>query len=242
MLRPACLLPAARLSPPHGLLTPRSGQEVSLNDLGPATRRSDAYRDGTSHPLDMRSMPLHRAGATACARRAAAAGPAAPCRRPAPGREQHGLAHEAGDEFAVRVFVQLLRRAGLRDQAGVHHDDLVAHGQRLALVVGDVGHRQLQALLQAADLLAHLRRSRASRLDSGSSNSITAGLQHQRARHRHALLLAARQFAGQALVVAGQAHAVHRGAGAARGLVRGHAGDRQAVATLSSTFMCGNSA
>jgi len=48
MLRPACLLSAERLSPVHGLLTPRSGQEVSLNDLGPATRRSDAYRDGTS--------------------------------------------------------------------------------------------------------------------------------------------------------------------------------------------------
>ena len=47
MLRPACLLPAARLSPPHGLLTPRSGTEVSLQYLGPATRRSDAYRDGT---------------------------------------------------------------------------------------------------------------------------------------------------------------------------------------------------
>jgi hypothetical protein len=47
MLRPACLLPAARLAPPHGLLTPRSGTEVSLHYLGPATRRSDAYRDGT---------------------------------------------------------------------------------------------------------------------------------------------------------------------------------------------------
>ena len=47
MLRPACLLPAARLAPPHGLLTPRSGMEVSLHYLGPATRRSDAYRDGT---------------------------------------------------------------------------------------------------------------------------------------------------------------------------------------------------
>ena len=30
MLRPACLLPAAQLSPPHGLLTPRSGTEVSF--------------------------------------------------------------------------------------------------------------------------------------------------------------------------------------------------------------------
>lgn len=47
MLRPACLLPAARLAPPHGLLTPRSGTKVSLGCLESATRRSDAYRDGT---------------------------------------------------------------------------------------------------------------------------------------------------------------------------------------------------
>src|SRR4051812_33733461 len=47
MLRPACLLPAARQVPPHGLLTPRLGMEGSLRYLGPATRRTDAYRDGT---------------------------------------------------------------------------------------------------------------------------------------------------------------------------------------------------
>lgn len=47
MLRPTYLLPAARLSPPCGLLTPRSGTKVSLQYLGPATRRTDAYRDGT---------------------------------------------------------------------------------------------------------------------------------------------------------------------------------------------------
>ncbi len=46
MLRPACLLPAVRLAPLHGLLTPRSGTEVSLQYLGPATRRTDAYRNG----------------------------------------------------------------------------------------------------------------------------------------------------------------------------------------------------
>jgi hypothetical protein len=110
------------------------------------------------------------------------------------------------------VFVELLRRAGLRDQAGVHHDDLVAHRQRLALVVRDIGHRQLQALLQARISSRMLRRSRASRLDSGSSNSITLGSSTSAARHRHALLLAAGELAGQALVVAGEAHAVHRGA------------------------------
>jgi hypothetical protein len=47
MSRPACLLPAERLSPLHELSTPRSGTEVSVHDLGPATRRTDEYRDGT---------------------------------------------------------------------------------------------------------------------------------------------------------------------------------------------------
>ena len=47
MLRPVSLLPAARLTPPRGLLTPRLGMEVSFQYLGPATRRSGAYRDGT---------------------------------------------------------------------------------------------------------------------------------------------------------------------------------------------------
>ena len=47
MLRPACLLPATRLSPLHRLLTSRSGTEISLHYLGPATRRTDAYRNGT---------------------------------------------------------------------------------------------------------------------------------------------------------------------------------------------------
>ena len=47
MLRPACLLPAARPSPPHGLSMPRSDAGVSPRHLGPATRRTDAYRAGT---------------------------------------------------------------------------------------------------------------------------------------------------------------------------------------------------
>src|SRR5689334_24881177 len=47
MLRPACWLPAVRLAPLHGLLTPRSGRRVSPRDLGSATRRTDAYRHGT---------------------------------------------------------------------------------------------------------------------------------------------------------------------------------------------------
>src|ERR1700726_1274211 len=47
MLRPVCLLPTARLTPARGLLTPRSDDRVSPSRLGPATRRTGAYRGGT---------------------------------------------------------------------------------------------------------------------------------------------------------------------------------------------------
>ena len=47
MLPPVYLLPATQLSPLHRLLALRSGTQVSLQYLGPATRRPDAYRDGT---------------------------------------------------------------------------------------------------------------------------------------------------------------------------------------------------
>ena len=48
MLRPACLLPMQRLSPPIGLSTSRSGHRNLSRCLGPATRRSGAYREGAS--------------------------------------------------------------------------------------------------------------------------------------------------------------------------------------------------
>jgi hypothetical protein len=47
MLRPACLLLAARLAPPRELSTPRSGRGISPRYLGPATRCTDACRGGT---------------------------------------------------------------------------------------------------------------------------------------------------------------------------------------------------
>ena len=52
----------------------------------------------------------------------------------------HDVAHadEAGDELRARPVVDLLRRAGLLDLAGIHHADQVGGGHRLGLVVGDV--------------------------------------------------------------------------------------------------------
>ena len=52
--------------------------------------------------------------------------------------------------------IELERCAHLLDATRVHHDDLVGHGHRLDLVVGDIDRRRLQPLVQFLDLGAHL--------------------------------------------------------------------------------------
>ena len=54
-------------------------------------------------------------------------------------------ADEGGDELVVRPGVELQRRADLRDDAAVEHDDAVGQRHRLDLVVGDVDHRGRRA-------------------------------------------------------------------------------------------------
>jgi hypothetical protein len=48
------------------------------------------------------------------------------------------------------------RGVGLLDDAVFHDDDAVAHGHGLDLVVGDVDHGGLEALVELDDLGAHL--------------------------------------------------------------------------------------
>src|SRR3990167_1737998 len=145
------------------------------------------------------------------------------------GGEQHRLAHETGHELAVRGFVQRARRALLRNQALVHHNDLVAHGHGLGLVVCDVSHRERQALLQRADLFAHLTAQAGVEVGQGLVEQQHLGLQHQRTGQGHALLLAAREFTGQAVVIAHQAHAAQRLHGLGACLLLGLARHAQAV-------------
>ena len=86
-----------------------------------------------------------------------------------------GAADEAGDEQVARGAVKLQRAAHLLDVARAQHHDLVGHGHRLDLVVGDVDHRGLQPLVQLAISSRMPTRSAASRFDSGSSNRNAAG-------------------------------------------------------------------
>src|SRR5262245_58577668 len=52
-------------------------------------------------------------------------------------------ADESGDEDVGRLAIELQWRTDLLDLAGVQNHDLVGHGHRLDLIVGDVDHRRL---------------------------------------------------------------------------------------------------
>jgi hypothetical protein len=85
----------------------------------------------------------------------------------------------------------------LRDLRVAHHDDPVRDRQRLFLVMGDIDRRQAEPLLDLPDLLAHMAAQLGIEVRQRLVEQQHLRLQHQRARHRHALLLAARQLGRQ---------------------------------------------
>ena len=115
-------------------------------------------------------------------------------------------ADEVGHEAVDRPLVELGRQALLLDAPVLHDDDDVAHGQGLLLVVGHVHERDPDLLLEGLELelhlLAQLEVQRAQRLVEEQHG----GVVDQRPGQRDALLLAARELPGPALLVAGQAH------------------------------------
>ena len=88
----------------------------------------------------------------------------------------------------------------------VHHGEAVAHRERLLLVVRDVDERQPDLLLQRLELdlerAPQLGVQRAERLVEQHDG----GLEHERARQRDALLLAAGELRGLAPLQAGELH------------------------------------
>jgi hypothetical protein len=118
-----------------------------------------------------------------------------------------GVAHEARDEGVAGAFVQVARRAFLRDGAVVHHDDAIGHRHGFRLVVRDVHDRQPEPLLQVTDLLAHLAAQARVEVGQRLVEQEHRRLEHERARKRHALLLPARELGGQARIEVAQADA-----------------------------------
>ena len=156
--------------------------------------------------------------------------------------EDVGLADEVGDEGVGRRVVEFARRAVLRDHRIVHDDDAVGDGQRLFLVVRDVDHGQPELLLDLADLLAHMAAQLGVEVGERLVEQQHLRLQHQRARHRDALLLAAGQLAGQPVAEAGQADQFQPGIGAAGDFLLGEAGEAQAVCDILASPSCAETA
>jgi hypothetical protein len=147
---------------------------------------------------------------------------------------QHALEHrvvadETGHEAVGGRLVELLHRVELLDHAFVEDRDAVAHGEGFALVVRhvDEGHAELAMQFLQLDLhvFAQLLVERAERL----VHQHQLRLEHQGARQRHALLLAAGKLARQPVVHAAQLHHLERALHAALLLVLRHLAHRERV-------------
>ncbi len=104
-------------------------------------------------------------------------------------------ADEPGDESVGRRVVEIERRADLFDPAAAQHDDLVGHGHRLDLVVGDIDHRRLQPFVQRRDLGAHLHAQLGIEVGQRLVEQEDGRFAHDRTADRDPLALAARELA-----------------------------------------------
>ncbi len=113
----------------------------------------------------------------------------------AAGEEIHRRrADEAGDELRRGVLVDLHRRADLLGAAGVHHEHPLRERHRLDLVVRHVQARRPQPPVQLLDLEAHLHAQLRVEVRQRLVEQEHRRLAHDRAAHRDALALAAREL------------------------------------------------
>ena len=119
-------------------------------------------------------------------------------------------ADEPGDEGRAGALEDFARGAGLADVARLHHHDQIGQRHRLVLAVGDVNETDAEIALQplqfAAHMLAQERIERRQRLVEQQH----FWPRNQRARQRHALLLAARHLRGQPLGIFTHPHQIQK--------------------------------
>ncbi len=102
--------------------------------------------------------------------------------------------HEVGDEQVGRALVDLARPPVLLQHALVKDRDAIGQRHRLGLVVGDVDEGDAGAPLQALELAAHPLAQLGVEVGERLVEQQDRGLDHQRARERHPLLLAAAEL------------------------------------------------
>src|SRR5471032_280071 len=101
---------------------------------------------------------------------------------------------EIGNESVYRLFVQHAGVGNLLDLAFVKHCHTIRHGQRLGLVMGDIHHRDAQALMQVLDLHLHVFAQLLVQCTQRLVHQDQLRLEHQCTRQSHTLLLAAGQL------------------------------------------------
>ena len=106
----------------------------------------------------------------------------------------------------MRKFVYFARRAELHDLALIHDRDVVRHGHRLILVMGDEYEGRSDLALDTRQFLLHIRPQASIQRRHGLIQQQHGRLQHQAARQRDALALAARQLVRTAGAQALEAH------------------------------------
>ena len=127
-----------------------------------------------------------------------------------PPAQQVVAADEARHERPLRLLVEGLRRRHLLHAPAVEHGDAVRHHHRFLLVVGNVDDGDAEAAVDAAYLVLHLLAQVAVERAERLVHQHQARLEHQRAGNGHALLLAARQLRGAALLEPLQPHQLQR--------------------------------
>src|SRR5215831_2355811 len=120
--------------------------------------------------------------------------------------KQIGVADEAGHEDGGGRLVDVARGAHLLEPAAAHHCDAVRHGQRFALIVGDVDRGDPDFALQLLELELH---AVTELLVEGAQRLVEeehGGARDEGAGQGHPLLLAAGELAGIAGAVGGKLH------------------------------------
>ena len=97
------------------------------------------------------------------------------------------------------VTIDLLGRPDLLDAAAIHHHHAVGQRHRLGLIVRDIERGHAEPLLDRAELVAHLHAQLGVEIAQRLVEQQHLRLEHQRARDRDALLLAAGQRRRRAL-------------------------------------------
>jgi hypothetical protein len=115
-----------------------------------------------------------------------------------PPRHEVHQSHEVGNDAVGGPGIDLEGRAELLKTAAMHHRDLVGQRQRLGLIMRHIDEGDAGATLKLLQLAAHLLAQLGVEIGERLVKQQDVRLDHQRARKRDPLLLAARELVGEA--------------------------------------------